>query len=167
MHCSNNWQQLQVKWNSSCQQQQWAGCPGRRAVFCELSSGRHQLLSRCCDSGSVSSLLSDDNTLYMWANRNNHSGGTNEGEGVLISTPGWFVSTMVELEKEVLPLPPRYRFRDLLLGDWQTDDRYNNFNSSAYVYIRALPMTHASRWNNCMWALHRELLAYRIMGIVA
>uniref|UniRef100_A0A8C4DXQ5 Potassium sodium-activated channel subfamily T member 2b n=1 Tax=Dicentrarchus labrax TaxID=13489 RepID=A0A8C4DXQ5_DICLA len=30
---------------------------------------------------------------------------------------------MVELEKEVLPLPPRYRFRDLLLGDWQTDDR--------------------------------------------
>uniref|UniRef100_A0A4W6FZP5 Potassium sodium-activated channel subfamily T member 2b n=1 Tax=Lates calcarifer TaxID=8187 RepID=A0A4W6FZP5_LATCA len=29
---------------------------------------------------------------------------------------------MVELEKEVLPLPPRYRFRDLLLGDWQTDD---------------------------------------------
>lgn len=31
--------------------------------------------------------------------------------------------TMVELEKEVLPLPPRYRFRDLLLGDWQADDR--------------------------------------------
>uniref|UniRef100_A0A8C2EAY9 RCK N-terminal domain-containing protein n=1 Tax=Cyprinus carpio TaxID=7962 RepID=A0A8C2EAY9_CYPCA len=30
---------------------------------------------------------------------------------------------MVELEKEVLPLPPRYRFRDLLLGDWQMDDR--------------------------------------------
>uniref|UniRef100_A0A3Q1EEY9 Potassium channel subfamily T member 2-like n=1 Tax=Acanthochromis polyacanthus TaxID=80966 RepID=A0A3Q1EEY9_9TELE len=29
---------------------------------------------------------------------------------------------MVELEKEVLPLPPRYRFRDLLLGDWQADD---------------------------------------------
>ena len=31
--------------------------------------------------------------------------------------------TMVEMEKEVLPLPPRYRFRDLLLGDWQSDDR--------------------------------------------
>ncbi|CDQ88069.1 unnamed protein product [Oncorhynchus mykiss] len=30
---------------------------------------------------------------------------------------------VVELEKEVLPLPPRYRFRDLLLGDWQADDR--------------------------------------------
>uniref|UniRef100_A0A8C3TK06 Potassium sodium-activated channel subfamily T member 1 n=1 Tax=Chelydra serpentina TaxID=8475 RepID=A0A8C3TK06_CHESE len=32
---------------------------------------------------------------------------------------------MNELESEVLPLPPRYRFRDLLLGDqaFQTDDR--------------------------------------------
>lgn len=36
---------------------------------------------------------------------------------------GSFRRNMVELEKEVLPLPPRYRFRDLLLGDWQTDDR--------------------------------------------
>uniref|UniRef100_A0A8C3N0T7 Potassium sodium-activated channel subfamily T member 1 n=1 Tax=Geospiza parvula TaxID=87175 RepID=A0A8C3N0T7_GEOPR len=32
---------------------------------------------------------------------------------------------MTELESEVLPLPPRYRFRDLLLGDqsFQSDDR--------------------------------------------
>ncbi|XP_058286729.1 potassium channel subfamily T member 2 isoform X9 [Hylobates moloch] len=32
---------------------------------------------------------------------------------------------MVDLESEVPPLPPRYRFRDLLLGDqgWQNDDR--------------------------------------------
>ncbi|XP_064415543.1 potassium channel subfamily T member 2 isoform X1 [Latimeria chalumnae] len=32
---------------------------------------------------------------------------------------------MVDLENEVPPLPPRYRFRDLLLGDqgWQHDDR--------------------------------------------
>lgn len=32
---------------------------------------------------------------------------------------------MVDLESEVPPLPPRYRFRDLLLGDqgWQSDDR--------------------------------------------
>lgn len=33
--------------------------------------------------------------------------------------------TMSELDSEVLPLPPRYRFRDLLLGDqsFQNDDR--------------------------------------------
>ncbi|XP_062973390.1 potassium channel subfamily T member 2 isoform X3 [Elgaria multicarinata webbii] len=32
---------------------------------------------------------------------------------------------MVDVESEVPPLPPRYRFRDLLLGDqgWQNDDR--------------------------------------------
>ncbi|XP_063074824.1 potassium channel subfamily T member 2-like [Engraulis encrasicolus] len=32
---------------------------------------------------------------------------------------------MVDLEKEVPPLPPRYRFRDLLIGDqsWPSDDR--------------------------------------------
>ncbi|XP_066450810.1 potassium channel subfamily T member 2 isoform X3 [Eleutherodactylus coqui] len=32
---------------------------------------------------------------------------------------------MVDLDNEVPPLPPRYRFRDLLLGDqgWQNDDR--------------------------------------------
>ncbi|XP_030311181.1 potassium channel subfamily T member 2 isoform X4 [Calypte anna] len=32
---------------------------------------------------------------------------------------------MVDLDSEVPPLPPRYRFRDLLLGDqgWQSDDR--------------------------------------------
>lgn len=33
--------------------------------------------------------------------------------------------TMSDLDSEVLPLPPRYRFRDLLLGDqsFQNDDR--------------------------------------------
>ncbi|XP_063282599.1 potassium channel subfamily T member 2 isoform X3 [Pelobates fuscus] len=43
---------------------------------------------------------------------------------------------MVDLDSEVPPLPPRYRFRDLLLGDqgWQNDDRvqvefYVNENS--------------------------------------
>lgn len=32
---------------------------------------------------------------------------------------------MVDLDSEVPPLPPRYRFRDLLLGEqgWQSDDR--------------------------------------------
>lgn len=35
------------------------------------------------------------------------------------------LGSMVDLESEVPPLPPRYRFRDLLLGDqgWQNDDR--------------------------------------------
>ncbi|KAM3926113.1 potassium channel subfamily T member 2-like isoform 2-T2 [Leptodactylus fuscus] len=41
---------------------------------------------------------------------------------------------MMELEKDVQPLPPRYRFRDLLMGDWQQDERvqvefYVNENS--------------------------------------
>uniref|UniRef100_A0A672ZC71 RCK N-terminal domain-containing protein n=1 Tax=Sphaeramia orbicularis TaxID=375764 RepID=A0A672ZC71_9TELE len=40
---------------------------------------------------------------------------------------------MVELEKEVLPLPPRYRFRDLLLGDWQTDDSFSPDTSLVQV----------------------------------
>ncbi|KAJ8377633.1 hypothetical protein AAFF_G00255420 [Aldrovandia affinis] len=33
---------------------------------------------------------------------------------------------MTEVDSEVPPLPPRYRFRDLLLGDqsFQNDDRY-------------------------------------------
>ncbi|RXM94371.1 Queuine tRNA-ribosyltransferase [Acipenser ruthenus] len=43
--------------------------------------------------------------------------------GVLLAAEAGPWGTMAELEKEVLPLPPRYRFRDLLLGDWQADDR--------------------------------------------
>ncbi|XP_072005630.1 potassium channel subfamily T member 2-like isoform X1 [Engystomops pustulosus] len=40
----------------------------------------------------------------------------------------------MEMEKDVQPLPPRYRFRDLLMGDWQLDERvqvefYVNENS--------------------------------------
>ncbi|XP_073443643.1 queuine tRNA-ribosyltransferase catalytic subunit 1 isoform X2 [Dendrobates tinctorius] len=40
----------------------------------------------------------------------------------------------MEMEKDVQPLPPRYRFRDLLMGDWQQDERvqvefYVNENS--------------------------------------
>ncbi|RXM31258.1 hypothetical protein EOD39_7174 [Acipenser ruthenus] len=44
---------------------------------------------------------------------------------------------MVDLESEVPPLPPRYRFRDLLLGDqgWQNDDR------SPVIWVRrSLPL---------------------------
>lgn len=36
------------------------------------------------------------------------------GDGVLLDTAGLKMS---DLDTEVLPLPPRYRFRDLLLGD--------------------------------------------------
>lgn len=53
----------------------------------------------------------------------NHLPGGEETFAVLPLSKALFRRTMVELEKEVLPLPPRYRFRDLLLGDWQTDDR--------------------------------------------
>uniref|UniRef100_A0A286XR06 Potassium sodium-activated channel subfamily T member 2 n=1 Tax=Cavia porcellus TaxID=10141 RepID=A0A286XR06_CAVPO len=44
---------------------------------------------------------------------------------------------MVDLESEVPPLPPRYRFRDLLLGDqgWQNDDR-----SHIFWVNRSLPL---------------------------
>ncbi|PNJ45115.1 KCNT1 isoform 5 [Pongo abelii] len=44
------------------------------------------------------------------------------GDGALLDTAGFKMS---DLDSEVLPLPPRYRFRDLLLGDpsFQNDDR--------------------------------------------
>uniref|UniRef100_A0A2K5CTR7 Potassium sodium-activated channel subfamily T member 1 n=1 Tax=Aotus nancymaae TaxID=37293 RepID=A0A2K5CTR7_AOTNA len=44
------------------------------------------------------------------------------GNGALLDTAGLKMS---DLDSEVLPLPPRYRFRDLLLGDpsFQNDDR--------------------------------------------
>ncbi|KAM9206753.1 potassium channel subfamily T member 1 isoform 2-T2 [Dugong dugon] len=44
------------------------------------------------------------------------------GDGVLLNIAGL---KMTDLDSEVLPLPPRYRFRDLLLGDqsFQNDDR--------------------------------------------
>lgn len=50
------------------------------------------------------------------------AGDGGRGDGVLLNTAGLKMS---DLESEVLPLPPRYRFRDLLLGDqsFQNDDR--------------------------------------------
>lgn len=44
------------------------------------------------------------------------------GDGARLDTAGLKMS---DLDSEVLPLPPRYRFRDLLLGDqsFQNDDR--------------------------------------------
>nr|XP_020664859.1 potassium channel subfamily T member 1 isoform X9 [Pogona vitticeps] len=49
-------------------------------------------------------------------------GGGNSKSGVLLDISSL---TMSDLDSEVLPLPPRYRFRDLLLGDqsFQNDDR--------------------------------------------
>lgn len=43
----------------------------------------------------------------------------------LVLAAAAFPARMVDVESEVPPLPPRYRFRDLLLGDqgWQNDDR--------------------------------------------
>ncbi|VFV37389.1 Hypothetical predicted protein, partial [Lynx pardinus] len=45
------------------------------------------------------------------------------GDGACLDTASL---KMNDLDTEVLPLPPRYRFRDLLLGDpsFQNDDRY-------------------------------------------
>ncbi|XP_077161415.1 potassium channel subfamily T member 1 isoform X1 [Paroedura picta] len=49
-------------------------------------------------------------------------GGSGSKSGVILDISSL---TMNELDTEVLPLPPRYRFRDLLLGDqsFQNDDR--------------------------------------------
>lgn len=50
-------------------------------------------------------------------------GGGSRKSGVILDIASL---KMTELESEVLPLPPRYRFRDLLLGDqsFQSDDRF-------------------------------------------
>lgn len=56
------------------------------------------------------------------ARRQPGAGDGGRGDGVLLDTAGLKMS---DLETEVLPLPPRYRFRDLLLGDqsFQSEDR--------------------------------------------
>ncbi|PKU45330.1 hypothetical protein llap_4377 [Limosa lapponica baueri] len=48
---------------------------------------------------------------------------------------------MVDLDSEVPPLPPRYRFRDLLLGDqgWQSDDRIRGLDvTNTHVFLYEL-----------------------------
>ncbi|XP_053138262.1 potassium channel subfamily T member 1 isoform X2 [Hemicordylus capensis] len=54
--------------------------------------------------------------------RGGGGGGGSHKSGVILDISSL---TMTELDSEVLPLPPRYRFRDLLLGDqsFQNDDR--------------------------------------------
>lgn len=53
------------------------------------------------------------------ARRQPSGGDGGRGDGVRPDTASFKMS---DLDTEVLPLPPRYRFRDLLLGD-QNDDR--------------------------------------------
>lgn len=56
------------------------------------------------------------------ARRQPGAGDSGRGDRVLPDTAGLGMS---DLDSEVLPLPPRYRFRDLLLGDpaLQSEDR--------------------------------------------
>lgn len=56
------------------------------------------------------------------ARRQPGAGDGGRGDGALLDTASLKMS---DLDSEVLPLPPRYRFRDLLLGDpsFQNDDR--------------------------------------------
>ena len=56
------------------------------------------------------------------ARRQPGAGDGSRGDGVTLDTANLKMS---DLDSEVLPLPPRYRFRDLLLGDqyFQNDDR--------------------------------------------
>ncbi|KAI5253544.1 Potassium Channel Subfamily T Member 2 [Manis pentadactyla] len=51
------------------------------------------------------------------------------GDGVLLDTAGL---KMGDLDTEVLPLPPRYRLRDLLLGDqaFANEDRSSGAGSA-------------------------------------
>lgn len=53
------------------------------------------------------------------ARRQPGAGDGGRGDGVLLNTASLKMS---DLESEVLPLPPRYRFRDLLLGDQSFQD---------------------------------------------
>lgn len=56
------------------------------------------------------------------ARRQPGAGDGGRADGARLDTAGLKMS---DLDSEVLPLPPRYRFRDLLLGDqpFQNDDR--------------------------------------------
>ncbi|XP_074836250.1 potassium channel subfamily T member 2-like [Carettochelys insculpta] len=59
---------------------------------------------------------------------------------------------MGELEKELLPLPPRYRFRDLLLGDWQTGDRVQaEFYINENTFKKRLKLFFIKNQRSSLW----------------
>nr|XP_029480210.1 potassium channel subfamily T member 2-like [Oncorhynchus nerka] len=64
---------------------------------------------------------------------------------------------VVELEKEVLPLPPRYRFRDLLLGDWQADDSGDGWVLITPKASAGTVLLRGTQWDLFMFTLHSSL----------
>ncbi|MEQ2212713.1 hypothetical protein XENOCAPTIV_003759, partial [Xenoophorus captivus] len=62
---------------------------------------------------------------------------------------------MEQLESEVPPLPPRFRFRDLLLGDqnFQNDDRYVVAKTSEKTVAHPPSRSRAAAvsWSSKIW----------------
>ncbi|XP_071430468.1 potassium channel subfamily T member 1 isoform X5 [Pithys albifrons albifrons] len=79
----------------------------------------------CPECYTNRSFVYDDGSAHRLSSPGGCGGGDGGGSrksGVILDIAAL---KMTELESEVLPLPPRYRFRDLLLGDqsFQSDDR--------------------------------------------
>ncbi|XP_030817218.1 potassium channel subfamily T member 1 isoform X1 [Camarhynchus parvulus] len=79
----------------------------------------------CSECYTNRSFVYDDGSAHRLSSPGGCGGGDGGGSrksGVILDIASL---KMTELESEVLPLPPRYRFRDLLLGDqsFQSDDR--------------------------------------------
>ncbi|RMB93330.1 hypothetical protein DUI87_30024 [Hirundo rustica rustica] len=83
----------------------------------------------CSECYTNRSFVYDDGSAHRLSSPGGCGGGDGGGSrksGVILDIASL---KMTELESEVLPLPPRYRFRDLLLGDqsFQSDDRFESF----------------------------------------
>ncbi|XP_025011790.1 potassium channel subfamily T member 1 isoform X3 [Gallus gallus] len=79
----------------------------------------------CSECYTNRTFVYDDGSAHRLSSPGGCGGGDGDGSrksGVILDIASL---KMTELESEVLPLPPRYRFRDLLLGDqsFQSDDR--------------------------------------------
>ncbi|OXB67102.1 hypothetical protein ASZ78_005675 [Callipepla squamata] len=79
----------------------------------------------CAECYTNRTFVYDDGSAHRLSSPGGCGGGDGDGSrksGVILDIAAL---KMTELESEVLPLPPRYRFRDLLLGDqsFQSDDR--------------------------------------------